>query len=138
MAKRKGRQKKNYLGTRSFGRGDTKNRRGSGNRGGRGKAGICKHKWTWAAKYAKDYYGKHGFVRPVKKKKLPVVHLYELNMKAARKELEEKEGKFFFRFQGKVLGTGMLSFPVSVKAVQWSKKAEEKIKAAGGEIVKVE
>lgn len=134
MAKRKSGQKKKYLGKRSFGRGNTKNRRGSGNRGGRGKAGISKHKWTWAAKNNKEYFGNLGFSRPVKKKEVPVIHVYELNQKAARNELKETGGKFSFEFRGKVLGTGKLSFPISVKASKWSKKAEEKIKAAGGEI----
>ena len=74
----------------------------------------------------------------MKRKELPVVHLFELNMKASRNELEKKEGKFFFQFPGKVLATGVISFPLSVKAVQWSKRAEEKIKAAGGEIASIE
>ena len=52
VSKRKRKQKGKYLGDRLFGKGDRKNARGSGNRGGRGAAGLCKHKYTWTAKYA--------------------------------------------------------------------------------------
>lgn len=137
MTKRKGTQKKNYLGLRSFGRGNVKNRRGSGNRGGRGKAGLHKHKFTWITRYDPDYFGKHGFFRP-NKKITDVINLYAINQKARSNKLEKKEGKYYFEFNGKILGTGELSFPVMIKASAWSKGVEEKVKKAGGELVKIE
>lgn len=137
VMKRKGRRKKRYLGQRSHGRGDTKNRRGSGNRGGRGMAGIDKHKWSWAMKYDKDYYGKHGFVRPVRKK-VDVIHLYEINHQAVLDKLEKKEGKYMFEFMGKVLATGDVTMPLSIKALSWSKNVEKKLSGSGGEISKLE
>jgi large subunit ribosomal protein L15 len=45
MVVRQARRKKRYLGTRTRGAGDTKNRRGAGSRGGRGKAGHFGHHW---------------------------------------------------------------------------------------------
>ncbi len=135
--KRKGRQKKKYLGKRSHGRGNTKNRRGSGNRGGRGMAGICKHKWSWAAKYNKEYYCRYGFVKP-DRKTMDVVHLFEINRKAVLEKLEKKGGKYLFDFKGKVLATGKVTMPLSIKALSWSKNVEKKLSESGGEIAKLE
>ena len=48
------RKKKNKLrGHRTHGKGDTKNHRGAGSRGGVGRAGSHKHKFT-------KYYGEFG------------------------------------------------------------------------------
>ena len=137
VMKRKGRRNKRYLGQRSHGRGDTKNRRGSGNRGGRGMAGVCKHKWSWATKYAKEYYGAHGFVRPTKKH-IKVIHLYEINHRAVLNKLEKKEDKYQFDFRGKVLATGNVTVPLSIRALSWSKNAEKKLSERDGEISKLE
>jgi len=138
MSRRKEGQKKGYLGHRTHGRGNVKNRRGSGNRGGRGMAGIDKHKWSWAMNNAPNYFGKHGFTRPNAVKKAPVVHLYEINQKAVLNKLEKKGGKFHFEFKGKVLATGSVTVPLSIKAGSWSKNVEKKVGDAGGEISKLE
>ncbi len=131
---REPRRKRKFLGQRSRGRGNIKNRRGSGNRGGRGKAGRCKHKGTWVAKYAKGYYGKHGFANPNKKRDVPVMEVFRINRMAILGELEKQGDKFAFEFKGKVLATGKITVPLSIKAASWSKRTEEKVKAAGGEI----
>ena len=137
MSRRKRSQKKNYLGLRSFGRGNVKNRRGSGNRGGRGNAGLHKHKFTWITRYDPDYFGKSGFTRP-NRKTINVINLYAIDQRARFDKLEKKDGKYYFEFHGKILGTGNISQPVIVKALSWSKGAVEKVKKAGGEIVKLE
>lgn len=136
VARRQKKQKSKFLGRRRFGGGDIKNRRGSGNRGGVGNAGRCKHKGTWVAKYAPGYFGKYGFANPTKKK-VAVSHLFEINQCAAKNKLEKKEGKYYFEFQGKILGTGVLTVPVIIKAISWSKKTEEKVKLAGGQMEKL-
>lgn len=135
-ARRKSRQKSGYLGRRRFGSGDVKNKRGSGNRGGRGNAGRCKHKGTWVAKYAPGYFGKFGFVNPTEKD-VPVSHLYDINQKALTNKLEKKAGKFYFEFEGKVLSTGRVTVPLHIRALSWSKNVEEKLKHAGGTIEKL-
>jgi len=137
VSRRKPKQKSGYLGRRHFGAGDVKNRRGSGNRGGRGNAGMCKHKGTWAAKYAPGYFGKHGFVNPTKRS-VPVSHLYEINQKAVTGRLERREGRFYYEFEGKILATGMVSVPLMIRASSWSRKVEEKLKQSGGAIEKME
>jgi len=58
---------KKFRGSRTFGWGSHKNRRGRGNRGGAGNAGVHKHKYIKFVKLAKkgEYlFGKHGFTRP--------------------------------------------------------------------------
>ncbi|MFH0737986.1 MAG: uL15 family ribosomal protein [Candidatus Micrarchaeota archaeon] len=137
MTNRKKKQKSGYLGHRSHGRGNCKNRRGSGNRGGRGKAGLCKHKNSLIAKVDKTYFGKHGFVRANQAERMKVAHLYEINQKAVCNELEKKGGKYHFDFQGKILATGDVTVPLSIRAVCWSKNVEKKLGTAGGEITKL-
>jgi len=118
-----------YRGTRRCGHGNIKNKRGKGNRGGRGYAGSNKHRWTYIIKYEPDHLGKHGFTSPKQKgKPLPVMNLWELG------RLTDSE----ITFHGKVLGTGNINRPIKVKALAWSKKAEAKIKEAGGSIEKIE
>jgi len=135
MTRRKERQKKGYLGHRTHGRGNVKNRRGSGNRGGRGMAGIDKHKWSWAMKNAPNYFGKFGFTRPAEvQKEVKVAHLYDVNQMALLKKLEQKDGKYHFDFDGKILATGKVTMPLSIRASAWSRNVEEKLKAAGGVI----
>ncbi len=133
MTRRKGKQKKGYLGHRTHGRGNVKNRRGSGNRGGRGNAGLCKQKNTWTVKYAPGYFGKHGFVRPTRKG-VKVTHLYDINQKALSNKLEKKGGKYHFDFDGKVLATGTVSVPLVIRASSWSRSVEKKLAGAGGQI----
>ena len=137
MVKRQKKQKTAYLGHRTHGRGNVKNRRGSGNRGGRGAAGIDKHKWSWAMKYDKDYFGKFGFTRP-NKTKVKVTHLFDINQKAVNNKLEKKENKYQFDFEGKVLATGKVTVALSIRAISWSKNVEEKLKSMGGDISKLD
>ena len=130
MPERKNRKTGKYRGTRHCGTGNVKNKRGSGCRGGVGNAGLHKHKWSWVTTNDPKRYGREG----LKKHKLqrPVLQLYEIN------SLAEKEGKTDIAFKGKILATGRIIHPVNVRAVSWSARAEEKIKAAGGNISKIE
>ncbi len=133
MPPRKSRRKKKELGKRTFGRGNVKNRRGSGNRGGRGMAGVDKHKWSWAMVYDKDYYSKHGFHNPTRRE-VPKINLYAINQMAITGKLEQKDGKYVFEFNGKVLASGKVTVPLSIKAKAWSKNVQEKLEAAKGDI----
>lgn len=98
--------------------------------------GVCKHKNSWAVKYAPGYFGKHGFVRR-NCGETPVAHLYAINQKALCNELEKKEGKFHFDFEGKVLATGKVTVPLAIRAGSWSKSVEKKVAGAGGTITKL-
>lgn len=46
--------------------------------------------------------------------------------------VENKGGKLFFKFNGKILGSGSLSSPAVIEALEFSERASEKIRAAGG------
>jgi large subunit ribosomal protein L15 len=140
VVKRKRRRNKKYLGSRSHGRGNIKRGRGAGTRGGVGKAGLCKHKYTALAAREKGYFGSsvRGFVNPAKKPGADVAHLYDINQRAVLGKLEKKGDKFVYEFRGKVLATGRVTVPLSIKALEWSKRVEEKLKASGGEISKLE
>jgi len=137
MSNRKEKRTKKYRGLRTHGAGNIKNRRGSGNRGGVGHAGLNKHKKTWMVKFAPDYFGNHGFVNPVREE-VCVLNVFELDNMARRGALEKKGSAFAYSFEGKILGSGALSVPISVRAFGWSKKAEDKIKKAGGSVEKME
>ncbi|MET1124729.1 MAG: uL15 family ribosomal protein [Archaeoglobaceae archaeon] len=83
---------KKIRGSRTCGWGNHKNRRGAGCRGGRGNAGVHKHKYIRFIKLAKlglYEFGKHGFSRP---KSVTKKYRNEMNVKATLKELK-KEGK---------------------------------------------
>lgn len=140
MVNRKRRRNRKYLGTRSHGKGNIKTGRGNGSRGGTGKAGLGKHKGTWLAANDPNYYGRSviGFVNPASKPRVKAINLYELNHRAVTGKLEKKGEKYIFKFDGKVLGTGNVTVPLSITAKSWSRKTEEKVKSAGGEIAKTE
>lgn len=133
MARRKEKRAKKYRGHRTHGAGNVKNRRGSGNRGGVGGAGLNKHRKTWMVKFDPRHFGNYGFVNPVKRG-VQTMNVFEIDNLARKGGLEKKDGKLSLSFGGKILGAGEISVPVSVKAGGWSKKAEDKIKKAGGSI----
>ncbi len=83
---------KKYRGSRTCGGGSHKKRRGAGNRGGRGNAGVHKHKYIKFVKLAKlglYQFGKHGFTRP---KCVRKDYINERNVKETLRELK-KAGK---------------------------------------------
>ncbi len=134
--KRKDRKTKSWRGHRTHGAGNVKNRRGSGNRGGVGGAGLNKHRKTWTVKFAPKHFGNYGFVNPLRQE-MKVMNVFEIENRARKNELGKKEGKHELTFEGKILGTGEITVVVAVKAGSWSRKAEEKIMQAGGSIEKI-
>ncbi len=134
MLKRKRKKVSKYRGTRTHGRGDPKKGRGKGNRGGVGRAGMTKHKWTYRTKYEKDQIRKKGFKRWFEEDEYPVINLYHIENLALSGKLENKDGKYYFEFDGKVLGAGRLTVPVVVRAPRITDKAVEKIRAVGGDV----
>ena len=131
---------KKYRGSRTCGGGSHKKRRGAGSRGGRGKAGSHKSKFV---KFLLEGYqkGKHGFKRPpevIREKN--TINLSELEELASSEEFAQYEGDILcvntisLGFD-KVLGRGKITKPMKVIAKEFSSKAIEKIKEAGGEAV---
>jgi len=133
-----------FRGSRTHGRGK-KAGRGAGLRGGRGNAGLHKHKWLSIVKYDPDYFGHHGFKRPqsvVGSKVTMNLSEVEQSLPALSKDgfAEEKDGKWTVDLTkmgvDKLLGSGRISKPITVKVAEASASAEKKLKAAGGKLVK--
>ena len=134
-----------FRGSRTCGWGRVGQHRKSGMRGGFGRTGRHKHKWTWVIKYAPDYFGKRGFKSPMQKIKVRVkeINVGELpDILVKLEKTETQDGKPVIDLPalgyGKLLGKGRIDIPVIVKAYDFTETAVEKIKKAGGEVVKVE
>jgi len=133
-------------GSRSIGGGCSKKRRGAGHKGGKGKAGLSKHHWTWTVKYDPNHFGKHGFKRPQKSiNKINPVNLSYLNARIDQlldEGLATKEGNSIIidvteLGYNKVLGGGKLFKSLTIKSPMFSASAEDKIQEAGGEAIKI-
>ncbi len=128
-------------GHRSPGYGSQKKHRGAGSRGGRGKAGLHKHKRMTSIKYMKGHYGKRGFKRPQKvTKDTKVINVKQLDSQI-KKLLEEgkiqKEKGFIIvnlkeLGYDKLLGTGKVTHKMIVEAKSFSESAVKKIEEAKG------
>ncbi len=142
---RRFKKKSRYLrGWRTHSWGRVGQHRKSGSSGGRGRSGRHKHKWTWVLVYEPDYFGKHGFIQPpplVKKwRTINVGELDNIIEDLARKGMVQIEnGKYRVNLlkigYNKLLGEGNVKHAIIVETPQVTKKAEEKIKAAGGEVI---
>ena len=138
MVNRKGKRNRKFNGTRNHGKGNAKNRRGKGGKGGWGRAGTHKHRFTYVAVYERHWMahgGRYGFANQNARAELPVINLYEIDQLARNGKVEKKDGKLTFDFEGKVLGTGAITMPIVVRAVCFSEKAKEKLKACGGSAI---
>ena len=106
--------------------------RGAGLRGGRGNAGLLKHKYMHMVKNMPDHFGRHGFKRPqsvLKKEKIINVGQIE-EIFPGKNDIDlEKEGF------DKLLGGGILNKKIKIKVNSASEKAIEKIKEKGGEVI---
>lgn len=140
MVVRKRRKKNKVRGNRTHGAGGTKNRRGSGFRGGVGKAGSHKHKFS---KYYIDFGVKRTFKAKPKK---PALNLNEISDRldewlATGKAVKEN-GMVVIDAKalgfGKILGRGKVAEKILVKNALVSGPAAEKIIAAGGSVGETE
>jgi len=111
-------------GTKSCGHGMKKKHRGGGSRGGRGKAGYGKHKFTHMLIHEPDHLGKKGFYSR-RRNQLKVVNV---------SQLENMADKDRVVFTGKILGSGQISKALTVVCAQISARARDKIKKAGGKV----
>ena len=106
--------------------------RGAGLRGGRGNAGLSKHKYMHMIKYMPDHFGRHGFKRPqsiVKKDK--TINVGQLEEKfPGKKDIDLTKEGF-----DKLLGGGEISGSLKIRVKNASEKAVEKIKEKGGEVI---
>lgn len=132
-------------GSRTHGWGQIGQHRKTGAKGGRGEAGKHKHKWTWVLRYDRDYFGKHGFFRPNRRE---VKSMNLLQLATVIENLEEQgllkivDDRIAVDLNSmgvkKIIGGGRINRPLLVIVENWTRTAEEKIREAGGEIVKPE
>jgi large subunit ribosomal protein L15 len=143
MVVRRRKKHRRFRGRRTY-KGAKKRRRGGGSRGGRGLAGLHKHKWTWTVKYAPDHFGKVGFKPPVART-VKAINLEELDKMAEnlveQKLAEKVNGKIKINLEKigyeKLLGKGKVTKPLIVEAKYFSRKAKEKLEATGGQAIVV-
>ncbi len=140
MAKQK---TKKFRGSRTFGGGTHKNRRGGGSRGGRGNAGTCKHHFVRAMQRGLSF-GKHGFKRPLSiTADKVIVNVGELDEAIEQLVMdglaEKKNGAFHIDLENvgieKVLGGGKVTKPLFIKATEFSSSAKKKIEDAKGKAI---
>ena len=141
----KDRKVRRQRGSRTHGWGQIGQHRARGGRGGTGKAGLDKHKWTYVIKHDPTYWEKKGFVSArTLGKTVNIINVGKLDDLADRldseKKLERKEKKIFLDLESlgydKLLGTGDVVKPMLVKVASCSESASRKLEEAGGAILK--
>ncbi len=132
MTDRKRRKKNKLRGQRTMGAGNTKNRRGAGSRGGRGKAGANKHKFHTIGRLKTKKYRLKGEVRG---KEIQLGRLDAMLNELVAKGKVTKEGEKFVvdlrSGYSKVLSQGESAHKIILK-INASAGAIKKIIAAGG------
>ena len=141
----KDRKVRRQRGSRTDGWGQVGQHRARGGRGGTGKAGLDKHKWTWVVKYDPTYWLKKGFVSArTLGKTVNIINVGKLDALAdklnSEKKLEIKDKKIILDLESlgydKLLGTGEIVKHMLVKVASYSESASRKLEEAGGEILK--
>ncbi|MBD3354644.1 50S ribosomal protein L15 [Candidatus Woesearchaeota archaeon] len=148
MVVNKRKRKSRRRGSTTHGCGSMKKRRGAGNRGGRGMAGTGKKGDAKKPSIWKNqkYFGKHGFKKKGVSKPTKAVNLNyfeeKLEKLLAKKLIKKEDGFYVIDIKdlgfNKVLGSGRLTKKYRITSPSFSKKAAEKIKAAGGEAIETE
>ena len=131
-----------YRGSRTCGGGTHKNRRGAGNRGGRGNSGGCKHHFVRVYLERGYVYRKMGF-RSLKSPVDAVIDVSELDQMAQYLvkigKAQESDGAIIINVEDfgiqKILGGGKVTQKLYVTAKAFSEQAVSKIEAQGGQTI---
>ncbi|QSZ67126.1 50S ribosomal protein L15 [Methanofollis aquaemaris] len=129
-----------YRGSKTCGGGTHKNRRGAGNRGGRGRAGHRDHRWSHFLLAGEVHNGKHGFFS-INNTKVPVLDVGDVDQMVdfllQIGIAEEQEGVIALDLTEigveKLLGGGQVTRALKLTAAAFSTQAKDKIEAAGGQ-----
>jgi len=105
--------------------------RGAGLRGGRGNAGLLKHRYMYMTKNMPDHFGRHGFKRHSSiSKKDTIINVGQLEEKfPGKKDINLTKEGF-----DKLLGAGNINSNLKIKVNSASQKAIDKIAEKGGEV----
>jgi len=137
--KKKSRQR----ATTTHGWGAMKKHRGSGNRGGKGNAGSGKRGDSKKPSFDTSKYGKHGFRKKNAKVDARTISLADLQTRLLRLVADKKavkEGDYYMIDLlslgfNKLLSQGAVTIKLKITVPFASRKAIDKVKAAGGDIV---
>ncbi len=144
MVVRKDKKSRKMRGSRTHGYGTIGQHRKAGSRGGRGAAGLHKHKWTWTVKYYPDWYGKRGFKNPTSISEdiiaINVGRLNEIVDELIASGKIKPSGDFIevdlmALGYNKLLGGGIVNKRLRIKTMFATKEAIRKVKEAGGEVI---
>ena len=105
--------------------------RGAGLKGGKGNAGLLKHRFMYMTKNMPDHFGRHGFKRhPSIVKKATTINVGQLEEKfPGKKDINlKKEG------YDKLLGGGKINSSIKIKVDAASQTAIDKVAEKGGEV----
>jgi large subunit ribosomal protein L15 len=147
MTVRKRKKVRRERGYRTHGWGIVRTHRGSGMRGGVGKAAPMSHHWIQTVKGLRPPVGKKGFVRPPavteKTHQINISHLEAMIPSLLNEGLAVKKGeKFEIKLEElgytKLLAQGNITTPMSITVNKASEKAIAKIKKAGGKVNLIE
>lgn len=146
MVVRRKKKSRSLRGWRTHSWGRVGQHRRSGSRGGRGHAGYHKHYWTWVVKYAPDWFGKHGFTRhPNIVPKPRCINIKDIDdnidiwIREGKADLKGDIYEIDLTKLGftKLLGSGRITKKVLIRVIEATRKAVEKVRQAGGEVVLV-
>lgn len=132
------RKTRKYRGSRNHGWGQIGQHRASGHKGGLGVSGQLKHHYSSMLKFDPNHFG-HSSTHPpnpnVTEKWASVRDLDDLFKKHGKEENGKKIIDLITAKYQKLLGGGKTTNAYTVKVNQFTKTAEEKVKAVGGEVI---
>jgi large subunit ribosomal protein L15 len=131
-----------YRGSRTCGGGTHKNRRGAGNRGGRGRAGINAHHFVkWYKELGGPVFGKNGFCNQTATDEttIDVGILDQMIPSLLAQGIARQEGDAVTLNVAdmgiqKVLGSGRVTKKINISAPAFSETAKAKIEKMGGKV----
>ena len=129
-----------YRGSRTCGGGTHKNRRGAGNRGGRGRAGINAHHFVkWYKEMGGPVFGKNGFSNSSQTTVtvIDVGIIDQIIPSLLAQGIAKNEGDVIVINTAdmgieKVLGSGKVTKKKNISAQAFSESAKAKIEKMGG------
>ena len=134
-----------YRGSRTCGGGTHKNRRGAGNRGGRGRAGINAHHFVkWYKEMGGPVFGKDGFYNQTTAEvtTIDVGALDQIIPSLIAQGIAKQEGDAVVINVAdmgieKVLGSGKVTKKINISASAFSEIAIAKIEKMGGKALEL-
>ena len=135
------RKTRKFRGSRNHGWGQVGQHRASGHKGGLGQSGMLKHHFSTMLKDYPDHFGHSSNNPPTRniiKKWVGVRDLDDLYLQSGKQESGKKILDLKALGFDKLLGGGQVKNAYSIKIDQFTSKAEDKVKTAGGELLKKE